>query len=223
MPCVHSFITNGMQERLSDIYKRYNTVFKPLVAEQEARMCAIQDNLAMCMSMMFDYYYLYVNDSSNTYFIDNMVDTLNCGISMCYFNIATFMEENVVERFEKENDKHVRRSLNDGEFIVKYEDVLIEIKRCKESLNPAVAEINKTLKKNRGIIDYQIIKNFADNQIKFEEYYKRLIEIESLINSVSDVQTLVHANGNYKLKTIFGWVSSIVVAVIVGKIFHHFC
>ncbi len=43
-----------MDVRLHEIYSRYNTELKPLIAEQETRMSAFEEPLLLNLSKMFD-------------------------------------------------------------------------------------------------------------------------------------------------------------------------
>ncbi len=44
-----------MEDRIREIYSRYNDELKPLVAEQELRMSAFEEPLLLNLSKMFDF------------------------------------------------------------------------------------------------------------------------------------------------------------------------
>ncbi len=190
-----------MEERLQLIYKRYNDVLKPLVAEQEAKMQAFEEPLLLNLSLMFDYLSLAQSQNEEdqiNLLLNKMNDMLDICISQSYMYIATAIKENI-KQFDRHNNRRVQEGLRGGSFIGEYDKLKTEIReidnRCKENKDDYLAHLN----------DYKAS-------------YEMCKEAERLIDSVNNTETLTQATKKSLFWKIFGFVVSIIGSALVGVI-----
>lgn len=199
MSLAGSLISNGtMDERLLEIYSRYNTELKPLIAEQEIRMSAFEEPLLLNLSKMFDYLSQAQSGEENIQSkLKEMDNVLSVCISQSYMYIATAIKDNI-KQFEKNNGGAIRIKLEMGTFVGKYENLKDEIrkidKRCKKDKNDYVTHIR----------DY-------------EESYHKCLKLEQLIEEVNNTETLLHSSKDSWLWTLIGWIVSIIISLWAGK------
>ena len=124
-----------MDVRLHEIYSRYNTELKPLIAEQETRMSAFEEPLLLNLSKMFDNLsQALTREGDVEVYLKEMNNMLSTCISQSYMYIAAAIKDDV-KRFEKNNGGTIRIKLEKGKFASAYENLKNEIraidKRCK--------------------------------------------------------------------------------------------
>lgn len=188
-----------MDDRLREIYSRYNSELKPLIAEQETRMSAFEEPLLLNLSKMFDALSLsQVEDEKATSDkLDEMDKMLSTCISQSYMYIATSIKEDI-KQFERNNGGAIRIKLEKGTFAGKY-----------EALKDEIREIDRKCKKNRN--DYVLHLN------DYKDSYSKCLELEQLIDGVNDTETLLHSTENSWIWTLIGWCLSILISLWVGK------
>lgn len=187
-----------MDARLHEIYSRYNTELKPLIAEQEARMSAFEEPLLLNLSKMFDNLsQALIREGDVEIYLKEMNNMLTTCISQSYMYIAAAIKDDV-KRFEKNNGGTIRIKLEKGVFASAYENLKDEIR-----------EIDKLCKINKD--DY--ISHLDDYKASF----LKCQELEKMIEEVNDTETLLHSSKGSWLWTVFGWCVSIIISVLVGK------
>lgn len=187
-----------MDARLHEIYTRYNTELKPLIAEQETRMSAFEEPLLLNLSKMFDSLSLAQTGEGNVQ--DNlkeMDNVLSTCISQSYMYIATAIKDDI-KQFEKNNGGTIRIKLEKGTFSSAYENLKDEIRA-----------IDRRCKKNKN--DY--ISHLED----YKESYTKCLELERMIEEVNNTETLLHSSKGSWLWTLIGWCLSIFSSLWAGK------
>lgn len=187
-----------MEARLHEIYTRYNTELKPLIAEQEARMSAFEEPLLLNLSKMFDLLSIAQEREADVInILDEMDSVLSICISQSYMYIATAIKDDI-KQFEKNNGGTIRIKLEKGKFAITYQKLKSEIRK-----------IDKRCRINKN--DY--ITHLAD----YKECYKKCLELERKIEEVNDTETLLHTSERSWLWTVMGWFISILISLWTGK------
>ena len=187
-----------MDARLHEIYSRYNTELKPLIAEQETRMSAFEEPLLLNLSKMFDFLsQAQAGEEGALSKLEEMDSVLSTCISQSYMYIATAIKDDI-KQFERNNGGTIRINLEKGTFSSAYENLKDEIRkidnRCKKNKNDYVAHIE----------DYK-------------ESYLKCLELERMIEEVNDTETLLHSSKGSWLWTLAGWGLSIFASLWAGK------
>lgn len=187
-----------MDSRLNEIYSRYNTDLKPLIADQETRMSAFEEPLLLNLSKMFDYLSQALTcEEDADFYCEEMNKVLSTCISQSYMYIAASIKDDV-KRFEKNNGGTIRIKLEKGKFASEYENLKNEIRK-----------IDKRCKSDKD--------NYISHLEDYKESYQKCLELEERIEDVNNTETLLHSSKGSWLWTIIGWCLSIFISVIVGK------
>lgn len=187
-----------METRIHEIYSRYNTELKPLIAEQETRMSAFEEPLLLNLSKMFDFLsQALAREGDVKNYLEEMDNVLSTCISQSYMYIAAAIKDDV-KRFEKNNGGTIRIKLEKGKFASTYENLKNEIR-----------EIDKRCKKDKD--------NYILHIDDYKESYLKCLKLEELIEGVNDTETLLHSSKGSWLWTVIGWCLSIIISVAVGK------
>ena len=187
-----------MDAKLHEIYSRYNTELKPLIAEQETRMSAFEEPLLLNLSKMFDNLsQALTREGDVEVYLKEMNNMLSTCISQSYMYIAASIKDDV-KRFEKNNGGTIRIKLEKGKFASAYENLKNEIraidKRCKSDKDNYISHID----------DYK-------------ESYHKCLKLEEMIEGVNNTETLLHSSKGSWLWTVIGWCLSIIISVVTGK------
>jgi hypothetical protein len=187
-----------MDARLHEIYSRYNTELKPLIADQETRMSAFEEPLLLNLSKMFDFLsQAQTREEGFQNKLEEMDNVLSTCISQSYMYIATAIKDDI-KQFEKNNGGTIRIKLEKGTFSSAYENLKDEIRK-----------IDKRCKKNQN--DY--VSHIED----YKESYLKCLELEQLIEEVNDTETLLHSSKGSWRWTLVGWCLSIFTSLWAGK------
>lgn len=187
-----------MDARLHEIYSRYNTELKPLIAEQETRMSAFEEPLLLNLSKMFDFLsQAQAGEEGSLSKLEEMDSVLSTCISQSYMYIATAIKDDI-KQFEKNNGGTIRIKLEKGTFSSRYENLKDEIRK-----------IDKRCKKNKN--DY--VSHIED----YKESYQKCLELERMIEEVNNTETLLHSSKGSWLWTLMGWGLSIFASLWAGK------
>jgi hypothetical protein len=187
-----------MAVRLHEIYSRYNTELKPLIAEQETRMSAFEEPLLLNLSKMFDYLSLALTrEGDEDIYLAEMNNVLTTCISQSYMYIAAAIKDDV-KRFEKNNGGTIRIKLEKGKFASAYENLKNEIR-----------EIDKRCKRDKD--------NYVSHLDDYMKSYQKCLKLEEMIEEVNNTETLLHSSKSSWLWTVFGWCLSIIISLLAGK------
>ena len=188
-----------MDEILREIYTRYNSELKPLIADQETRMSAFEEPLLLNLAKMFDCLSLAQTKEGEAQvkLLEEMNNVLSTCISQSYMYVATAIKDDI-KQFDKNTGGTIRIYLEKGTFSGTYEKLKKEIR-----------EIDNKCKKNKD--DY--ISHLND----YKESYQKCLELESKIEEVNNTETLLHSSKGFWLFTFFGWGISIFASLWAGK------
>lgn len=187
-----------MEDRLREIYTRYNEELKPLIAEQEIRMSAFEEPLLLNLSKMFDYLSLALTGRGDIgKHLDGLDQVLTESVSQSYMYVATAIKEDI-KQFEKNNGGSIRIKLEKGTFAA-----------CYENLKKDIKNIDKRCKKNKG--------NYLLHLNDYKESYQKCMQLENRIEEVNGTETLLHSSGKSWLWTAVGWIMSIFASLWAGK------
>ncbi len=189
-----------MEDRIREIYSRYNDELKPLVAEQELRMSAFEEPLLLNLSKMFDFLSQALSsdkEEQRREILQKMDNILTISISQSYMYVATAIKEDI-KRFEKENATSVMTKFDNGKFIGEY-----------KALKKDIRSIDKRCKRDSE----NYVHHFGD----YKESYQKCLELDAKIDNVNNTETLLHRSTNSWIWTVFGWLTSIYASLWAGK------
>lgn len=181
------------------LYKSYNEVIKPLIAEIEARresfpqaiyneIRAFNDHIARC----------YYNEFADREFVKQELfkakGHINRIILDCYKFLNVFLYENVVKKFDKDTKVIDLSQVGDGHFYIEYKSGRqFIIEKLKE------AKLMETKDKEKSLELYQLVHN-------------KYSDLENLITR--NDTNIIRARSRYYSTKTFGWLKWIIGVVI---------
>ena len=192
-----------MHPEIAELYKKYNETLRPLVSEIEGRNERFEEPLLLNIASMFDSIALSEADTNKEECVSQVSQAksyLDISISQSYQYLIKNLYEKMIA-FEKRCNASDRKILDRGKFIGKY-----------NSLRNQAKEYVRT---GRNKDDLLALKDY-------ESAYKLYSKIEKLIDRELPVQVMQNTKKVSIIWTIMGWISSIIISVIVGKIVNNY-
>lgn len=184
---------------ISDIYCRYNDILRPLVSEIEGRNESFEEPLLNDVASMFDAIALSESDIS----VEKRETTLKQAWAFLDLSIShgyQYLIRNLdgkMNAFEKKCKSSDRAILDEGKFVGKYS-------KLKKEAKDNVREGRK--KDDITALPY------------YKDAYDAYVKIEKLVDRKLPFQIMQHARRSSKIWTIVGWIVSILISVVVGKV-----
>lgn len=181
-----------------DLYNRYNDTLRPLVSEIEGRNESFEEPLLINVASMFDS--IALADSLDADDKEHMMQKarafLDLSISQSYQFLIRNLNEKVLA-FEKRCNASDRQLLDEGRFVGRYRELK---------------------KKGRNCVHLGVKK---DDILALSDYacaYDCYSRIEKMIDKELPVQIMQHTRKASFAWTAAGWITGIVISVVIGKI-----
>lgn len=189
-----------MHTRVSELYIRYNKELRPLISEIEGRNERFEEPLLLNVASMYDAIALSeagMEEEERLFFLNRAFYFLELSISHSYQYLIKNLDEKM-QAFEKRCKPSDRVLIDGGNFIGKY----VSLKQ----------QAQERVRQGREKSDVDALKDFKQAY----EYYSG---IEKLIDRELPVQVMQNTRKESLKWTILGWITSISISVIVGKLF----